>query len=219
MNPSAQKIIPMLAEKESVIKTATVLSFTQDKICIDIFGEKTEAKKAFSCLVDPQPDDTVLCVKDENSVFYIMGIIQRPEKQKMDLSFPSDANIVTHNGNLHLHSRNNLTMTSENFNCFSKRAIHKSQEAILSCSDVTATGHKIQAKFQTVHLISSLINTTARQVMEKFKAYIRTTEDNDMVKSGHMTRKTDGLYAMDSEHTIMNSKQSTKIDGKKILMG
>ncbi len=40
-----------------------------------------------------------------------------------------------------------------------------------------------------------------------------------MVKSGQMTRQTDGLYAMDSKHTIMNSKKSTKIDGEKILMG
>ena len=59
----------------------------------------------------------------------------------------------------------------------------------------------------------------ARQVIEKFKSYVRGTEDYDQVNAGQMMRKAKGLYSMDSEQTIMVSRKHTKIDGERIFMG
>ena len=59
----------------------------------------------------------------------------------------------------------------------------------------------------------------AKQLTERVKNYIRHTEDYDQVNAGQMTRKVDGLYAMDSRHTVMVSKKDTKIDGERIHMG
>jgi hypothetical protein len=40
-----------------------------------------------------------------------------------------------------------------------------------------------------------------------------------MIKAGQMTRCAEGLYAVDSDQTVMKSKKNTIIDGEKILMG
>lgn len=82
-----------------------------------------------------------------------------------------------------------------------------------------ARGNCLQADFKTVWVISQMVNTLAKQVISKFKNYIRRTEDYDQVKSGQMTRQVDGLYSLDSKHTVLVSKKDTKIDGERIHMG
>ncbi len=219
MNNLSRKLIPMYNSNVSAVKTGSVISVVLDEIRVNLSGEIKKAKKAFSCLIDLMPEDTIICAENNDGMVYVLGIIERPGTQKMNLSFPSDAHIRTKQGSLNLNSQDSISISSSNVNCFSKRVIHKSFEAIISYDNTTALGNEFQASFKTVRLISNLINTMANQVIDKFKGYIRSTEDNDMVKAGNLNRQTDGLFSLDSKHTIMNSKKSTKIDGEKILMG
>ncbi|MCP3927721.1 MAG: DUF3540 domain-containing protein [Bacteroidetes bacterium] len=219
MNNSARKVIPIYNSNESAIQTGSVISVNADEISINITGDIKIAKKAFSCFIDIEPDDIIICTENNDGIIYILGIIERPEAQTINMAFPSDTNIRTKQGSLNVNSPDSVTIVSKNVNCFSKRVIHKSREAIIAYNNTTAKGNDLQATFKTVRLISNLMNTMAKQVINKFKGYIRNTEENDMVKAGMMNRKAEGLYSVDSKHTILNSKKSTKIDGEKILMG
>ena len=219
MNNSARKVIPIHSNNKPAVRIGSVISVISDEIIINMAGGTIKAKKAFSCIIDPEPDDIIICTENENGAAYILGIIERPATQKMSLSFPSDTRIQVKQGSLNITSMDSVTIASKDLNCFSKRVIHKSPEAIVSYEHITANGNELQASFKTVRLISNLINTMAKQVIDKFKGYIRSTEDNDMVKAGQMARQAHGVYSMDSKHTIMKSKKSTIIDGDKILMG
>ncbi|MCK5312885.1 MAG: DUF3540 domain-containing protein [Desulfobacteraceae bacterium] len=219
MNNSARKVIPMKINTASVVRTGSVISIISDVISINLAGEIKKATKAFSCLIDVQINDIVICTENENGIVYVLGIQERPGSKKMNISFPDDTNIQSNDGSLSLQSSKSVSIVSNNVNCFSKKIIHKSKEATISYDNITANGNELHASFKTVRLISNLINTMAKQVIDKFIGYVRSTEDNDMVKAGHINRQAEGLLSMDSKHTIMNSKKSTKIDGEKILMG
>ena len=214
------KIIPINnISEEPIIRNGIVLSVSSDEIIVNISEEKVKAKKAFSCVVAPEPHDIVLCSRNEIGMFYILGIIERKNTQDTTISFPGNARIKTEKGDLDIFSKNSVTMAAENLNFFSNKTIYKSKEATVSFDEITATGTQLQASFKTVRFISNLINTMAKQVIDRFKGYVRNTEDNDQVKAGQLTRHAEGLLSMDSKHTIMVSKKSTKIDGDKILMG
>ncbi len=221
MNPNIDTSLFMLKkEEESAIHNAKVIAVSSSSAIVEIKGDKIKAKKAFSCFVEPEPGDTVICCKSEDGHFYILGILERKQNNKnMIISFPSDAALEAREGNINVVSRGGITMASESLNFFSKNTVHKSCKAAISFDDVTASGTSIQASYKKLTFISHLINTVARQVINRFKGYVRHTEDNDQVKSGHMTRSVKGLFAVDTKHTIMVSRESTKIDGEKILMG
>ena len=192
MNNSARKLIPIHSNNKSVIRTGSVISVLPDEIIINMEENTIKAKKAFSCIIDPEPDDIIICTVNENGMVYILGIIERPANQKMSVSFPSDTHIHVNQGSLNINSTDNVTIASKCVSCFSESVIHKSHEAIVSYDNITASGNELQASFKTVRLISNLINTMAKQVIDKFKGYIRSTEDNDLVKAGQMTRHADG---------------------------
>jgi len=219
MNKPAKNIIPMKKNYDSHLEPGIVLSGKENDFIVDFKGIKAKAKKAFSCLIEPEINDIVLCVQDVENSIYILSILERSENKKINISFSSEAEINCRSGSLNISSDKKLLLASKNIGLISKSIVHKSSEAVISYENITASGNEINAGYGTVRLVSELINTMARQVIDKFKGYIRNTEENDMVNCGQMTRKTKGLYCLDSEHTIMNSKKTTKIDGDKILMG
>jgi len=219
MNHSVKNPVPLHHGGEPGIKTAVVEKKLAGSFIVMFPDGTREARKVFSCLVDPQINDRVLCTGCDEGIWYILAIIERPERTDMALSFPGNTNLNVHGGSLDIQSTSRLTLASESLNCLSDVSVHKSRDFVFASDSVTATGNEVQANFKTIRIISRLINTMARQVIERFKGYVRHTESGDMVKAGQMTRNTKGLYALDSEHTIMNSKGSTKIDGDKILMG
>ncbi len=218
MSANISKIIPISKGTESIIENGVVASVSENDIAIILYGEVVSAKKAFSCIIDPEPGDTVLCCTNDCGTVYILAIIDRPKNEKMQLSFPSDATIRSKTGNINLFSSKTLTMAGENINSFSKKIVYKSEKAYIAFDEVMADGSELHASYKTVRLISNFINTMARQVIDKFKGYIRHTEDNDQVQAGQLTRRTDGLFSMDSGNTVMISKRETKIDGEKIYM-
>jgi hypothetical protein len=209
-----------LRDEAPVVRNARVVSACDNKAVIRMSGLDREARIAFSCLIRPVPGDLVLCVTDESGEYYVLGIIERPGKQDMTISFPADAAMVSEQGSLSMVSGKSVTLASDDrLNCFSGRAVHKSREAVVDFSELTARGENLQANFKSVLLISRMLNTMARQVIARAKSYIRRTEDCDQVKAGQMTRKAEGLYSMDSKHTVMVSRKETKIDGERIFMG
>ncbi len=225
MSITSAKIMPINSMVDSEkkgdtdIKNGVVVSMTPESIVVEIAGEKKQAKKAFSCFVEPQSGDKVICSRDENDIFYILGIIERSCQQKVTISYPSDANIISESGNLNLQSKKAVSLSSKGLNFFSKITVHKSQEAVISFDDITATGSVLQASYKNIKVIGGLINTMARQVIDTFKGYIRNTEGNDQIRAGQLTRRADELYSMDSKYTVMISKKDTKIDGERIHMG
>jgi len=219
MNNPARNIIPIHSHPASILRTGRVESVISGDIRISVSGDILMAKKAFSCIIAPEPGDIVLYTADETGKAYVLGIIERPNHQTATLAFPSHTRIDVSRGSLNIHAGGHVTLCADELNCLSDRAVHKSREAVVAYDRITATGTEIQASFKTVRLISHLINSIAKQVIHIFQGYIRNTENTDMVKAGRMTRCAKGLYALDSEQTVMKSKKNTIIDGEKILMG
>ncbi len=205
---------------DSSLRKAEVIS-EKDRVCrLSMADAVIDAAVAFSCLVQPQAGDVVMVAEDDSGECYVLAVLERPGRQDLSISLPADAAVIAPAGSVRLSAKEGVTLASKERLCmFSDKAVHKSREATVNFDELVATGSRLQASYQAVHLVSRLISTISRQVIKKAKSYVRKTEDCDQVNSGQMTRKVEGLYTMDSKHTAMVSKKETKIDGERIFMG
>ncbi len=206
-------------EEKTAIKNGTVVAVSSNAAIVTISNQQVRATRAVSCFIEPVPEDRVICCRDEEGQWYILGIIQREKTKNMEMAFPADMTMKSQEGSITILTSDNMNIVSKNLHLFSEKAMHKSKEATISFDEVTAKGEKLQACYKTVNLISNLITTLARQVLERFKGYSRKTEGAEQIKAGQATKSVAGLCSLDSKYTIMVSKESTKIDGEKILMG
>lgn len=222
---TAAKIKPLPAAtdkpkaKSPGIKNGVVLGVALDHFLVDVAGDRVKAKKAFSCFLEPEPRDRVICSRDESGTLYILGILERTEAKNARVYFPGDADLVTPNGAINIRSKTSLFFMSRDMGFFSKKTTHRSQKAFVAYDEVAAAGSIFEASYNNIKLVSQMINTMAQQVIQRFRGYMRNTEANDQVRSGQMNRRCDGMYTMDSKYTVMVSSKDTKIDGERIHMG
>lgn len=216
----SSKIVPLQQPESAVVYMARVLSVSDKHCVIDLSGTHYSAQIVFSCLVRPIVNDMVMCVLSSDAEYYVTAVVEREASQSMTISFPEDVTIQSVSGSMNFLSSDSITMAaSNNFNCLSNVALHKSKRAVINYDQLTATGSDLQSSFTSIRIFSDFITTLSKQVLQKFKSYIRHTEQSDQIKAGNMTRQVKGLYSMDSEYTILVSKKETKIDGEHIHMG
>lgn len=219
MKPS--KVVPIQQHDSAVVYTAKVISVADSKNCqIELSGSICEARVVFSCLVMPVVDDIVMCVISESGDIYITGIIERLADQSMTLLSPSDMNVQSQSGSISFSTNESVTIAaSESINCISKKSLHKSKNAVVNFDQLTASGSTVQVSYSIIRVFSDIVSSISNQVLQKFKNYVRQSEEMDQVKAVNMTRKVDGLYSMSSENAIILSEKDIKIDAEHIHMG
>ena len=196
--------------------SVTAANFSARVIAVgDCFQVQTDdttmnATKAFSCLLVPAADDLVMCSSDQHGNVFIVAILQRQEPEGAVISLPENSLI---------HSKAKVTLSADELHQISRKQLQSCQESITEFDQAIIKGNRLQASVHQLQVISDMVTSLARQVMQKFGSYVRRTEQVDEVQSAQMMRKCSGLYNMNSKHTIMVSEKDTRIDGEHIHMG
>ncbi len=220
MSIESAKVISLIQHAdEQKLDKATISSSTSKKLILKVNGKELPAKVSFSCLVQPEINDIVLITGNDHDGFYILSILERPGSDNMSLAFPGNTILNSNNGSLQLHARETVALTANKLTCIAESSIHKSNKAYVDFSELNATGENANVSFKTVKILSKMISTIAQHTINKFKTYLRHTEEADQISAGQMTRDAKEMYSMNSKYTVMVSKKDTKIDGERIHMG
>ncbi len=220
MNIKNTNVVNLFEGDEYSLRSTRVLEVSEKGIMIEIEGLPQNAGIAFSCLIRPEPGDHVLYAKSNENSCIILSIIERSGCQDMSFSFQGNVDMNMNKGAFSLISNESITMaTGDKLNCISKETIHKSRHATIDFDNVVAKGSTFLGTFKSVNMIGQVINRFARRLTEKAQTYIRHSEDYDEVKAGNMNRKSEGLFSVKSENSILISKNETVIDGEHIFTG
>lgn len=217
MNNKIENVIPISHPENSTL-TGRVANLADDIIYLKLNEQVILARKAFSCLIEPKLNDTVLFSFDENQQAYVIAILHRDNDQSAVLKMPSNT-ILNCEENLTIQSGNKTSLLSPSILQVSDKSIIKTNQAVMNFESAVVKGEKLHGYFQSVFLVADMMSSMAKQAIQKFTSYIRKTEQADQVQAGQMGRKVHGLYSLDSKHTILVSKKETKIDGEHIHMG
>lgn len=209
MNKPADNIVSISPTAANNV-SGRIVKIQDGHIQIDYEGQLIKAQKAFSCLVEPLYNDVVLFSQDQHQQAYVIAILQRDEDSSMNLQLAPNTTLA---------SSKMLTLHSEQITQFSQRSLQKTKEATIDFHQGLIKGEKLHSHIRHIHNISDLISTMAKQAIQKFNSYVRKTDSLDQVQAAQMSRNVDGLYTMNSKHTIMVSQKDTKIDGEHIHMG
>lgn len=222
MQTSAENIIPLQNKQQSennssltynninTVYSAKVIAILNGLIRLDLDGQLIEAQLAFSCFAQPKLNDLVMLSFDQHQQAYITAILQREQADEMTMQLPAKTVIS---------SSEKITLSSQTINQISQKQITKSSEQVMEFDQAIVKGNKLHSHVRQLHSISDMVTTMAKQALQKFSSYVRKSDISDQVHAGQMSRKVDGLYNMNSKHTILVSEKDTKIDGEHIHMG
>jgi len=216
----AEKISVLRSTKPVDVQSGTIESLDELGYRINADTRQYSATRAFSCMVEPMVNDSVLFSIDAGMQCHILAIIERPDCTDTRLAFPGDVTLNAGQGQLHLNGQQGINISSQqSINQTSEGYTLVAKKALFGIESVTAVGSKLVSKIGNVQTIADTVETVAANLLQKLKNSFRVIEGVDQTRSRDVITTVKNLYSMRSKQAAILAKKDIKVDAERIHMG
>jgi hypothetical protein len=199
-----------------------VVAATSEDFSVAIDGAAYQAKKAVSCLVLPEPGDTVMLAFDASPHCYILSVLERPggALAAKTLAFDGQVNLRIRQGGLNIATDQTLSLTSE------QKIALASDELELDARNGSARittfsflGRMFQSQVETVKQIADTLDTIIRRSVQRLTSSYRYIEEHEEIQSASTRMLVEGTLTMQTQNTMHTAEGHIKIDAEQIHLG
>lgn len=184
-----------------------VSRLSDGSVIVECGSRRWHCRRAASCLLTPEPDDTVLVTKLVTNVeeqFWVLAILARAEQQNpAEISVPGDLAIASQ-GNLTLTSHG-LNITADNGDCHISKMQYSGESLSAWVSITQLVGNKLESVWQSVTQLSQRL--------------FRHTKQTEQVQAGQLVMQAENYLRLHAQNTLMTAKAVTKINAEQIHIG
>ena len=176
--------------------------FDDGSLMVESEGRGWHCRRAVSCVIAPQPGDTVLN-SAVDSQMWLLAVLERVNPNAAELSVPGD---------LHISSQGALSLSSDAL---------KINAAKGDChiSEMNYSGEKIAAWVTLSRIVGKRAESVWQTVTQISQQLFRTTRQTEHVRAGQLDMKAEDYLRLHAENTVITSKAITKVDSEQIHMG
>ena len=213
--------IPFLHQTSRIeLQSGMIESVTEQVYRVTVDAGCLDATRAFSCMVEPMVNDTVLFSINSNGQCHILAIIDRIDCADTHLAFPGDVALSARQGELSLNGRQGVNLTSDqHVRLATEEVTIIAGRALFGVESLTAVGSKLVSKISNVQTIADSVETVAVNLLQKLKNSFRVIEGVDQSRSRDVLTTVKNLYSMRSTQAAILAKKDIKVDAERIHMG
>ena len=186
--------------------TGRVISADADTLhiaCACLDGGSCEARRAASCLLQPEPGDTVLLCAPHGAGLYVLAVLERS----------SDAPC-----RLHLGDKAELS-ASASISLASDELVLRARRATGLIDSLSCIGQELVTSFASVRLIGRLFDSLFERVSQFAGHSTRTVEGLDQTRSAIIDCRAERTLSLHGSEIIATATELAKVDGKQIHIG
>lgn len=212
--------IAIPTQDSQLFNTATITGFVDHWFLVQGPAQLERARRAASCLIEPEIGDTVLIFVPENARDgFILSVLIKVNPNQGCVHLPGGAAFEAAQGNLNIKTKELSLHSTESM---------RLQTPSLNVSASHAQTHIKQASglFQSIDIQALRISTTtkvmttvAKRLIERVVDSLRWVDQVDQTHAGRVRTKVEGHFHVQSRHATMRSEGHVRIDGEKIDLG
>jgi len=179
------------------------------------------ARRAVSCLVEPEVGDRVLCAVEPDRAF-ILAVLER------DAAKPTITRLVA-DGDLELRAPNgrvrvgagegiDLVAAKEVTVATGKLQVRAVDAGVL-LDRLTFVGGAVRAQIAKARLFAGSLDATLDRLTQRVKRSYRVVEELDQVRAENIDYRAEKHLAIRGENTIMTARELVKVDGEQVHIG
>ena len=177
------------------------------------------AKRALSCLIEPERDDRVLVSTLGSGECFVLAVLEREAGAAATIVHDGDLNVRVA-GRYGVLSSDGVEITSaKDVQIVSASLDIKATEGNLVFERLSLLGRLAQAELDKVKLFAGSIDTLCERTMQRAKRAYRVIEEIDQVKAGAIDYAARTMTRLHGKNTVITSEELVKVDGNQIHMG
>ncbi len=183
----------------------------------DLRGAELRCKRAFSCLVEPAPDDYVL-VGGRDASAWILSILER-ESKNAQLSVEGDLDLRA-GAKVRVVAQEGVdVVTAKDINMMGNEIGLQASRAKVFASEILAIGSEVIGELANVKLRGTFFDKVFERVSERVQRSFRRVEEIDQLKAKQMDYVADETLSLRSENMVATAQELVKVDGEQIHFG
>lgn len=202
MGDSANALIKQILNRP-VNAIGRVTTIDETGFCIELDSGGCVAKRAASCLLAPEPGDSVLVCGPHAAALYIIAVLERSTDVPSRLVLGKDAEISA-SGRLSLASDELLV---------------RARTATTLIDQLSSFGRELSASIGKIKLVGNLFESFLDRVSQYTGHSLRTVEGVDQVRSSIIDYRSEQSLNLQGSEVIATAKELIKVDGKQIHIG
>lgn len=196
----------------------TVKKQDEQEFVVECDGHEWVCRRAASCLLQPQIDDTVLISGPERERVYLIAVIEQAQQNKSTFSVPGELTISAESININsvagmqLNGGTELGMKSAQLNL----SAEKGQCVV---DEMQYVGRELKSTVGMMRIIGKVYESIMDRLSFMSRTSFKITEEVEHMRAGTIDYQAEQSARLHSKYTMVTAKDLVKVDGKQIHMG
>lgn len=166
-------------------------------------GERRTARRAFSCLVEPEAGDRVLVAEDGGTP-YVLAVLERRGDAPLRVALPGGSAVTAGDGRLDL-SAGTLVL--------------QARQGEVAVEEFAMRGSKATLRLGAATVIAEAIETLAQRVIGRFRRSYRFVEESEQLRARDIDQRAGGHLHLKGDTATIQAGAVVKVDGNQIHLG
>lgn len=198
----------------------TVLTILHEGlVLVECDGARLPCRRAFSCLIAPEPGDRVLVSHADPERGYVLAILERFATGDAHICIDGELLLESTHGiqirgaqRVHLHGEGELQLHGGVLQLAANEAELIADKSSFHCGE-------LQGRFGVLRLIGETLESVVERVVQISKASFRTIEAVDHLRAAHIDYAADESVRLHGKHALLSAERLSKIDAQQIHLG
>lgn len=213
--PAAATMDPAVLQE-----TGTVESCEAGLALVRTSSGVRRARRAVSCLVEPEVDDRALIATDEDGQAFILAVLERRTGAALRLGAEGDVAWHLPGGSFAVAAKRGVTLATAGQAAVAAGTLRvTAREAGLHLDRVSYLGRLVQAQAETVKLVAGALDQTVERLWHRVKRSYRFVAEQDHVRAKHLDYAAKENALVRGKNTLVTAEQLVKVDAGQVHLG
>jgi hypothetical protein len=209
-----------LDQRDIVQETGSVVRTDGGALVVRAGSGHYEARRAASCLLEPQPGDVVLIAVLPSGLCYVLAVLDREQGAAARVALEGDLEIKLARGRLRVAAQEGVDVASaKEISLLSGGLRVHASEGSVVVQRLSMLGGLIQAEVEKVKVLAGSIDSVLDRISQRVKRAYRTVEEMDQLRAERVDYVAKKSMRLHGENTVMTAEELVKIDGEQIHLG
>lgn len=182
-------------------------------------GER-KARRAVSCLVEPEVDDRVLIAFEPGGPAFVLAVLEREAGATATWAHDGDVNIRVGRGRLAMAAPEGVTVISgQDVSVISGSVKMTATDGEFALDRLTVLSSLVRAEIGKTKVFGESVDTLVGRVTQRVKRAFRFVEEIDQLKTKRIDYTASQVAQIHAGNAVVSAEELVKVDGEQIHLG
>lgn len=215
----ARKIEPEARPEAATQEVGRVVRAADGAFVVASGAAEIEARRAVSCMVEPEADDVVLVSVVPGRGAYILAVLER-EGRDVSVVLDGDLRVTLPSGRFVVGAAEGVTFASgKEVGVVAGEVKVNARLGSVFVESLSYLGTAVHAEIEKAKVRAAAFDATVERVVQRAKRVYRFVEEIEQLRAERIDHAARKNMSLRGENTLVTAEELVKLDGAQIHLG